>query len=158
MCGMPWRRQLCLKVNWVAISKTTEREKNEEIERKPGDEFFAYAALGADYEKWVWKLALETQIGEPWVSFTGTRIVLSRSERELFHLQPSVGVKIGSGVLELGTRIPLAGRNFPAGPAAFLGYFYSWNWFMEPTPSFCLTLQPQQQNIVLWITSSDRSA
>ncbi len=103
------------------------REKNEDIERKPGDEFFAYAALGADYEKWVWKLALESQLGEPWVSFTGTRIVLSRSERELFHVQPSVGVKIGSGVLELGTRIPLAGRNFPAGPAVFLGYFYSWN-------------------------------
>ena len=103
------------------------RETNEDIERKPGDEFFAYAAVGADYEKWIWKLALESQLGEPWVSFTGTRIVLARSERELFHVSPSVGVKIGSGVLELGSRIPLAGRNFPAGPAAFVGYFYSWN-------------------------------
>lgn len=102
------------------------RETNDEIERKPGNEFFAYAALGAEYDKWVWKIALEGQLGDPWVSFTGARIVLARSERELVQIQPSVGWKFGNGVVEAGTRIPFIGRNFPAGPALFLGYFYSW--------------------------------
>ena len=102
------------------------REENEEIERKPGNEWFAYLAVGADYEKWIWKLAIEGQIGQPWESFTGARIILARSERELIQVQPSVGMKVGAGVVELGSRIPFVGRNFPAGPAVFLGYFYSW--------------------------------
>ena len=103
------------------------RETNEEIERKPGNEFFAYLAVGGDYNKWMWKLALESQLGEPWESFTGARIQLARSERDLIHFQPSFGLQIGAGTVELGARIPIAGRNFPAGPAAFLGYFYTWN-------------------------------
>ena len=102
------------------------REKNDDIERKPGDEFFAYAALGGEYERWIWKLALEGQWGERWVSFTGARIELARSERELIQVQPSIGWKIGPGVIELGARMPVWGRNFPAGPALFVGYFYSW--------------------------------
>ena len=71
------------------------REKNGEIERKPGNEFFAYLAMGTEYDKWTWKLALESQLGEPWESFTGTRILLANSERELIHLQPSMDLNWG---------------------------------------------------------------
>ena len=102
------------------------RFTNDEIERKPGNELFGYVAVGGEYSKLTWKLALEGQMGQKWESFTGTRIILAESQRELVQIQPALGWKLGEGVVELGTRIPIAGRNLPAGPALFMGYFYRW--------------------------------
>lgn len=102
------------------------RETNHEIERKPGDERFGFFAIGGAYPLFSWKLAAEALYGERWISFTGVRIPLSRSERELVQVTPTVGWKVGPGGLEAGARIPVAGQNFPAGPALFLGYFMRW--------------------------------
>ena len=102
------------------------REKNEEIERKPGNERILYFAIGGNANSFVWKLAAEGLWGEQWVSFTGGRIELAQSERQLFQLTPTVGWRLGMGQIELGSRIPLTGKNLPAGPALFAGFFYRW--------------------------------
>lgn len=99
------------------------RESNTEIDRKPGDEQFFFAAVGGAQNRFSWKLSLEGIFGEKWISFTGLRIPLAMSERELVQLSPTVGWKLGPGSAELGARLPLAGQNLPAGPALFLGYF-----------------------------------
>ena len=111
-------------VGWIGYRW---RNSNNEIERKPGDESFGYLAIGGAYRKLIWKVALEGQLGQKWESFTGTRIVLAESQRELVQVQPALGWQVGQGVIELGVRIPVAGRNLPAGPALFAGYFYSWS-------------------------------
>ena len=103
------------------------RETNEDIERKPGNERFVYVALGGAHRRLSWKVAAEGLWGERWVSFTGVRIELADSQRELIQVSPTIGWKVGAGHLELGSRIPLGGRNLPAGPAIILGYFWTWN-------------------------------
>ncbi len=118
--GHSWYPSPLYAIGWVGYRW---RETNDRIERKPGDERFAYAAIGASYERLQWKLALESLWGKRWVSFTGIRIPLARSQRELVFVQPSLGWRFGPGVIELGGRFPVAGRNFPAGPALFMGYF-----------------------------------
>ena len=102
------------------------RETNDKIERKPGDERFGFLAIGGTHSPFFWKLTLEMLFGKQWISFTGVRIPLAQSERELVQITPSVGRNVGPGGLELGVRIPVAGQNFPAGPALFLGYFLRW--------------------------------
>ncbi len=99
------------------------RETNHEIERKPGDERFAFFAVGGQYKKLSWKVSAEGIWGKKWISFTGVRIPLAFSERRLVQIMPSVGWQVAGGSIELGGRLPVAGRNLPAGPALFLGYF-----------------------------------
>ncbi len=99
------------------------RETNDDIERKPGDERFAFMAVGGAYNRLSWKLALEAIFGEKWISFTGVRIPLAMSERELVQVLPTVGWALNRGTVELGARLPVMGQNLPAGPALFLGYF-----------------------------------
>ncbi|MEM8484095.1 MAG: hypothetical protein AAF564_01040 [Bacteroidota bacterium] len=99
------------------------RETNNDIERKPGNERFVFLAVGGAQNKLSWKLALEAVFGEKWVSFTGVRIPLAMSERELVQVLPTVGWAVGKGAVELGGRLPVMGQNLPAGPALFLGYF-----------------------------------
>ena len=99
------------------------RETNFEIDRKPGDETFAFFAVGGSRDKLSWKLSAEGIFGEQWISLTGVRIPLAMSERELVQITPTVGWQIGQGSVELGARVPVAGQNLPAGPAIFLGYF-----------------------------------
>ena len=99
------------------------RETNHQIDRKPGNERFGYFAIGGDHPRWNWKLSVEALFGERWVSLTGIRIPLALSERELIQLTPVIGWKAGPGAVQIGGRIPVAGQNFPAGPALFLGYF-----------------------------------
>ena len=99
------------------------RETNFDIDRKPGDERFAFMAVGGGRGKLSWKFSAEGIFGEKWVSLTGVRIPLAMSERRLVQLTPAVGWQLGQGSLELGARLPVAGQNLPAGPALFLGYF-----------------------------------
>ncbi len=99
------------------------RETNNDIERKPGNERFAFLAVGGAQNKLSWKLALEAVLGEKWVSFTGIRIPLAMSERELVQILPTLGWTLEKGTVELGARLPVMGQNLPAGPALFLGYF-----------------------------------
>ena len=106
------------------------RAFNNEIDRKPGDERFAFAAVGGQLQSIEWKLAVEGLSGlAPRRRLaSGPELVLVLDKRELFQLLPSVGHRLGPGVFEIGGRFPIAGRNLPAGPAVFVGYFVRWGW------------------------------
>ncbi len=96
------------------------REANEERLRDWGDEVFFYAAAGGTVRSLTYKVALEGWNGAAPL-LEGIR--LENASREMLQVLPSVGVGAGPGQVELGARIPLAGRNLTAGPAWVLGYF-----------------------------------
>lgn len=101
------------------------RETNEETARDPGDEWFAYVAAGGRFfERLTWKLAVEG-----WTSRTPKiqGISVPSAQREMLQVLPRIGWPFGGGRAEVGARIPLAGRNLPAGPALVLGYFVDWD-------------------------------
>lgn len=100
------------------------RETNEAAAWKPGNETFAYLAAGGSVQRANWKIAIEGWRGEaPLIQ--GFSIPSAR--REMLHVFPTVGWAVGPGAVELGLRVPLAGRNLPTGPAFVLGYFTRWS-------------------------------
>jgi hypothetical protein len=103
------------------------RETNTDIERKPGDERLLYLAAGGSIDRLRWKLALDGQFGRPPVRRDFGNIELERDRRELLQLIPTLGWAVGPGAIEAGVRLPLHGRNLPAGPVLTLGYFLSWD-------------------------------
>jgi hypothetical protein len=106
------------------------RTFNDRIDRKPGDERLLHAAAGGSLGAFTWKLAVDGLFGTPPVRrlpSTGLEIELERNTRRLVQLLPTVGWTIGPGAVELGARVPVDGRNLPAGPALTLGYFVNWN-------------------------------
>ncbi len=103
------------------------RETNTEIERKPGDEWLFYAAVGGSVERFHWKLAIDGQFGQPPVRRDFGNIELERDRRALVQVVPTLGWTVGPGAIEAGIRLPLHGRNLPAGPVFTLGYFFSWD-------------------------------
>ena len=104
------------------------RQYNDEIDRKPGDERFAFAAIGGRLRFIDWKLAVEGLDGRPPRRrlASGQELLLELDRRELLQFLPSIGYRIGPGAVEIGGRFPVAGRNLPAGPALFFGYFMRW--------------------------------
>ena len=100
------------------------RTYNDDIDRKPGDERFAYAAVGGTLRSFEWKLAAEGLSGlAPRRRQAGVEFVLEQDKRELVQILPSIGRRLGPGTVALGGRFPVAGRNLPAGPAVFVSYF-----------------------------------
>lgn len=99
------------------------RETNDGAAWKPGDEAFAYLAAGGTMLRIQWKVALEGWRGE---SPRIQGILIPSARREMLHVFPTVGWPIGPGAVELGLRVPLAGRNLPTGPAFVIGYFTRW--------------------------------
>jgi len=102
------------------------RETNTKIQRKPGDERMFYVAAGGSVDRFQWKLAAEGQFGRPPLR-TDFGLRLDQDRRELVQLIPTVGWNVGTGALEAGVRMPLHGRNLPAGPVFTFGYFLTWN-------------------------------
>lgn len=100
------------------------RTVNPENGRKPGNERLFYAAAGGSWEQLRWKVALDGFFGNR-IQYSG--LALSRSRRELVQVIPNLGWQIGPGVVEAGVRVPLHGRNLPAGPIFTLGYFFTWD-------------------------------
>jgi len=100
------------------------REVNETTGFKPGNERIAYLAAGGHIDRFQWKVAVDGFFGRP-TQLAGTP--LSASRRELVQVLPRVGWRLGPGVIEAGARVPLHGRNLPAGPAVTLGYFLTWD-------------------------------
>ncbi len=105
------------------------RETNEAIARKPGDEWLAYVAAGGTVRDLTWKIAVDGLFGRPPVRRlpSGLAIELEQDVRRLVQVLPSVGWRVGPGALEVGARLPLTGRNLPAGPAFTAGYFFTWD-------------------------------
>ena len=64
-----------------------------------------------------------TENGYPY----GDYEALDNDRRELVQLLPEVGWRLGPGTLTAGARVPVAGRNFPSGPAVTVGYLLSWD-------------------------------
>lgn len=99
------------------------RAENTEAARKPGDEWFGYIAFGGQMKALSWQFS-----AEGWVSKTPQiqGLNIPSAKREILQVAPSIGYAIGPGLLEIGSRIPLLGRNLPAGAAVFVGYFFKW--------------------------------
>lgn len=108
----PWYLALWAGRRW--------RMLNEVSARKPGDEWFFYGAAGGAHGRLIFKIALEGLVG-------GTPHLLGlpvpSARRRLWHLQPSIGWATDAGTWEAAVRLPTRGRNLPAGPAVFAGYF-----------------------------------
>ena len=118
--GHAFRDRPLYVMGWVGYRW---REANEELAWDPGAEPFAFAAAGGSHRRFVWKLAAEGWLGRP-PTIQGIRLPSAR--RQFLQALPSLGWRTSVGVVELGGRLPLAGRNLPAGPALVLGYFARW--------------------------------
>jgi len=102
------------------------REENTQIQRRPGDERLLYVAAGGSFAFLHWKIAVDGLFGHPPVR-TDFGLVLENNRRELVQLLPTLGGTLGPGIVEIGARLPLHGRNLPAGPSVTLGYFLTWD-------------------------------
>jgi len=105
------------------------RETNDAIARKPGDERLVHVAAGGTAGAFSWKVAVDGLFGRPPVRrlASGLAIELEQDVRRLVQVLPTIGWRVGPGTVELGARIPVDGRNLPAGPALTLGYFVQWD-------------------------------
>jgi len=99
------------------------REPNEAVSREPGNERFAYLALGGPLGRIGWELAIEGLSG---LTPRQQGFAVPTSRRQLVQVYPTLAAVVGPGQVELGGRVPLEGRNFPTGPAVSVGY--SWRW------------------------------
>ncbi|WP_457654219.1 transporter [Rhodocaloribacter sp.] len=99
------------------------RETNEQAVHKPGNEWFGFATVGGQAAGFHWKLSLDVLFGQT-PEFLG--LPLRSARRRLVQLMPSVGRAVGPGVVEVGGRFPVSGRNLPAGPSFVVGYFFKW--------------------------------
>ena len=102
------------------------REANPELRRKPGDERLFYAAAGGSVDRLRWKLAVDGRVGRPPLR-TDFDLRLEGDRRALVQLIPTLGWAVGPGAIEAGARLPVHGRNLPAGPVFTLGYFLTWD-------------------------------
>ncbi len=102
------------------------REVNTSIQEKPGDERLFYLAAGGSLDRFQWKLAVDGLLGRPPIR-TDFGLVLENDNRELVQVIPTLGWTVGPGAIEVGVRLPVHGRKFPAGPTFTLGYFLSWD-------------------------------
>ncbi len=108
-------------VGWVGYRW---REVNKTSTIKPGDERILYLGAGGHVDRFQWKVAVDGLFGRT-PEFSG--IPLETNRRALVQLIPRVGWSVGPGAVEAGARVPLHGRNLPAGPTVTLGYFLSWD-------------------------------
>ena len=96
------------------------RESRDDGRLDFGDERFFYAAAGGTAVIADFKVSLEGWYGATPV-FNAVRA--EGAERDMIRLSSSLLLNLGPGQLEIGGRVPLSGRNLPAGPDAVLGYF-----------------------------------
>jgi len=96
------------------------READTERVRDFGDEAFFLAAVGG-----TWRRATVKLTAEGWDSHAPLLegIRLENASREMLQITPSLGTQVGPGMIEAGLRVPLSGRNLPAGPAFTVRYF-----------------------------------
>ncbi|MGQ0814988.1 MAG: transporter [Gemmatimonadota bacterium] len=99
------------------------REEHERAARRPGDELFAHAAIGASGRAFTWELGLDALRGRP---PRAQGLVLESDRRRLVQLVPTAGWRVGPGTFDVATQIPLAGRNLPTGIGISFGYRTSW--------------------------------
>lgn len=102
------------------------REENDEILRDFGNQAFFLVQGGGRVGPLGYKLIVEGFDGETPVI---EGLPIESAERELLQVTPTLSYPIGPGEVELGSQIPLAGRNQLAGPSLVVGYFTEWSAF-----------------------------
>lgn len=116
------------------------REENVKRFTKPGNERFAYLAVGGALGSVSLRIGVQGLWGEePLIQ----GYQLPTAQRRMLEFLPIVGHKLGPGEAQLGTRLPVSGRNLPGGTAVSLGYFLAWG-DRTPVPLADLT-QPSPQ-------------
>lgn len=96
------------------------REQNETSLFKPGNEWFFLSAMGASRGPVGGKITLEGWHGGIPLQ---EGIPIASARREMLQALVTGSWNVGGGALEAGARIPLAGKNLPAGPGLILGFF-----------------------------------
>ncbi len=100
------------------------RSTNEEAARKPGDEWFSHAGVGATLRGGVRvELGVDALIGRPPEQLG---FVVNASKRRILQLAPTIGRRVGRGDLEMTAVLPVVGRNLPTGPGLSVGYRVGW--------------------------------
>ena len=54
-------------------------------------------------------------------------ILLPNAERSMLQVTPKISYGVGPGVISLGARVPLGGKNLPGGTSVVVGYFTNWS-------------------------------
>ena len=85
-----------------------------------GDERFFYVAVGGEVGPLGYKVAFDGWYGKTPI-FNG--LESPGAKREMLRLSPSLLVPAGPGMIEIGARLPLGGKNLPAGSDVVVGYF-----------------------------------
>lgn len=101
------------------------REPNEEAQRDFADEGFFLAQAGGNYGALGLQLVFEgmTSVTTPVIE----GILLPNAERSMLQVTPKISYGVGPGVMSLGARVPLDGKNLPAGTSVVVGYFTNWS-------------------------------
>lgn len=96
------------------------REEDEELLRDYGDERFFFVQVGGRVGRLGARLQVEGLDGlTPEIE----GVTLASARRELLEITPVVSWAVGPGSVEGGVRIPVHGRNLPAGETVLVGYF-----------------------------------
>ncbi len=99
------------------------REEDTEGDRDFGDERFFFVRIGGSPGPVGVRLTAEGWSGRP-PRFGG--LSARGQEREMIRIEPAVTLPLGPGEIEAGLRVPLAGKNLPAGTDLAVGYFARW--------------------------------
>jgi len=99
------------------------RGLNDATGRKPGDERFLYVGVGGPQSGWRWGMTFEGVWG---LTPTDNGIELPGARRKLLQLGPSVALQLGRTEVEVGARLPMAGKNLANGTAFTIGFYLPW--------------------------------
>ncbi len=105
------------------------RERNESIERDPGNERFGFLSVGGPLPSVDPFGSVGWSLGAQWLSGSPHRLVGVRvpsTRREILEFFPRLTAPVGPGWAGVGARIPASGRNLPAGTAFSLSYSFGW--------------------------------
>ncbi|MEX2471824.1 MAG: transporter [Gemmatimonadota bacterium] len=95
------------------------RSENTDTGHRPGNETFAHLAVGGALGTVGWQVGVDALWGE---TPTDQGLSLTRQQRRLIQIVPSLAAPTGPGVLELSAPIPVSGRNLPASYGLSVGY------------------------------------
>lgn len=101
------------------------RSPNPELRRDFANEAFFLVQAGGQWSRLGTDLVVEGMRSVEDPIFEG--IPLSTTRRAILELSPGVSIRVGGGTLGTGVRVPVLGRNLPAGPSWILGYFTRWS-------------------------------
>ena len=94
-------------------------------QRDFADEGFFLAQAGSNYGALGLQLLVEgmTSVTTPVIE----GILLPNAERSMLQVTPKISYGVGPGVISLGARVPLGGKNLPGGTSVVVGYFTNWS-------------------------------